>query len=97
MSDDMKFKECPECSARSGTPELCDSCAHNRKVIGKLREDREEWECERAQLEESHDDKDLEISRLKGVIEGMRMAMLPRYIVHGLRQKVDGVFIDTDK
>ena len=52
MSDDMKFKECPECSARSGTPELCDSCAHNRKVIGKLREDREEWECERAQLRE---------------------------------------------
>ncbi len=31
-----EFKECPTCAAKPGTPVLCDSCLHNRHVIGYL-------------------------------------------------------------
>lgn len=36
MNSDNKFKECAECAAQSGSPLLCDSCVHNRAVIGRL-------------------------------------------------------------
>ena len=32
----MEFKECAECSAKPGSPTLCDSCLHNRSTINKL-------------------------------------------------------------
>lgn len=32
----MLFKECPSCSAKPGSPILCESCLHNRTVIGHL-------------------------------------------------------------
>ena len=30
------FKECDICNAKPGTPELCESCLQNRKVISEL-------------------------------------------------------------
>ncbi len=30
------FVECPTCAAKPGTPTLCESCLHNRAVIGQL-------------------------------------------------------------
>lgn len=32
------FKECPECSQKTGMPTLCESCLHNRDLISKLRD-----------------------------------------------------------
>ena len=32
----QEFKECPNCSQKSGTPTLCTSCQHNRKLISDL-------------------------------------------------------------
>jgi len=31
-----EFQECPTCRAKAGTPTLCDSCVHNRRLIGAL-------------------------------------------------------------
>lgn len=33
---DLTFKECPSCAAKPGTPVLCESCLHNRRVITEL-------------------------------------------------------------
>ncbi len=33
---DLKFQECGECIVKPGSPYLCESCLHNRKVIGEL-------------------------------------------------------------
>ncbi len=32
------FQECPECSAKTGMPTLCESCLHNRGLIAILKE-----------------------------------------------------------
>lgn len=32
----VEFKECAECAAKSGSPTLCASCLHNRRVIGEF-------------------------------------------------------------
>lgn len=40
-----EFRECPVCQAKPGTPELCESCLHNRDTIARLTarlDDREE-------------------------------------------------------
>ena len=31
-----EFRECPECAAKSGSPDLCPSCVHNRMLIEHL-------------------------------------------------------------
>lgn len=36
MSD---FKECGNCAPKSGSPTLCASCLHNRRVISELQEE----------------------------------------------------------
>ncbi len=30
---DLEFLECESCAKKSGTPPLCGSCLHNRKMI----------------------------------------------------------------
>ena len=32
----LKFRECPACAEKPGSPYLCESCLHNREVISKL-------------------------------------------------------------
>lgn len=39
MSDSLDFKECSICAAKSGNPELCPSCLHNRAAIQFLATD----------------------------------------------------------
>ncbi len=36
VSADNSFKECETCTAKPGTPVLCESCLHNREVITRL-------------------------------------------------------------
>lgn len=36
-SANLVFRECPTCAAKPGSPELCESCYHNRYVIEMLR------------------------------------------------------------
>lgn len=36
-----RFRECPQCAAKAGSPVLCASCIHNRDTIGELEEVRE--------------------------------------------------------
>jgi len=33
---ETEFKECAGCSAKPGSPTLCESCLHNRKIIERL-------------------------------------------------------------
>jgi hypothetical protein len=35
---ELYFKECPTCAVKPGSPVLCESCLHNRRVISKLHE-----------------------------------------------------------
>lgn len=35
----LEFKECESCSAKPGSPTLCESCLHNRTVISDLNKD----------------------------------------------------------
>ena len=35
-SENLEFKECPVCLAKLGSPALCYSCYHNRRVIDEL-------------------------------------------------------------
>lgn len=36
-SKNLQFKECLACNAKLGSPTLCSSCYHNRRVIYELR------------------------------------------------------------
>jgi len=31
-----EFKECSTCAAKPGSPQLCDSCLHNRDLVNSL-------------------------------------------------------------
>jgi hypothetical protein len=37
-----RFKECPACAGKPGTPELCPSCLHNRSTVTALQDAIEE-------------------------------------------------------
>lgn len=44
---EMDFMECPTCAAKPGSPTLCDSCLHNRSLIGVLQRKiarKEKWQ-----------------------------------------------------
>lgn len=33
---DEDYKECADCASKPGSPTLCESCLHNRRVVGEL-------------------------------------------------------------
>ena len=45
----ITFQECAECAAKPGSPELCNSCLHNRRIIEgykeHLREEQKKCKC----------------------------------------------------
>ena len=49
----MNFKECALCSAKPGTPILCESCLHNRSMIAELTLSKDNAYYERNQLVEA--------------------------------------------
>lgn len=35
----VEFKECASCAKKAGSPTLCESCLHNRRVVNELQEE----------------------------------------------------------
>ena len=42
---DGEFYECEACRAKPGSPTLCESCLHNRAVIGRLQKKGSRSKC----------------------------------------------------
>lgn len=50
---DLEYQECASCAAKSGAPELCPICLHNRAVVDTLKAELENVKKERDILQAS--------------------------------------------
>jgi hypothetical protein len=41
---EQEFKECGVCIKKPGSPTLCESCLHNRKVVQELKDEKFKFE-----------------------------------------------------